>query len=357
MALLDNVSSWSQPLGEEAPAGQNLEYDAEFLQLETAARVQPEQEFANSDAGTKITIEGQGPDWQEVRRLCESLMGRTRDLRVSLYYIQALLHTEGFSGFCAGLSLLFGQLEKLWEHVHPQIDADEDHDPTMRMNALMPLVATDAVLGDLRSSWLLRSRQFGVLTVRDVEVSQGHLPARDGENVYSEAQIVGILGEALSQDTALEGNVSESIRLLSALSDLLQERIGASFSIDFKPLRSILQCVQRAFQHASPADVTVAALETGEVSLRAADNVGLAIPAYPPVQAGGISGRQEIVQILEQLVQYLEKNEPANPAQLLLRRAQRVMHMGFLEAIEELAPDGLQQAERAVGRSLAREQG
>lgn len=356
MALLDDVSNWSQPLGEETPAGQNLEYDAEFLQLETAVRVQPAQEFANSDAGTKITIEGQGPDWQEVRRLCESLMGRTRDLRVSIYYTQALLHTEGFFGLYAGLSLLLGQLEKLWDHVYPQIDADEDHDPTMRMNALMPLVAADSVLGDLRNSWLLRSRQFGTLTVRDIEVSQGILPARDGESVYAEAQIVGILGEALSKDAALGGNVRDSVCLLSAVSDLLQERVGTSFSIDFKPLQSILLCIQRVFQQASPADATVAALETGEVGFHAADKAGMAIPAPPPVQAGGISGRQEIIQILEQLVQYLEKNEPANPAQLLLRRAQRVMHMGFLEAIEELAPDGLQQAERAVGRSLAREQ-
>jgi len=59
-----------------------------------------------------------------------------------------------------------------------------------------------------------------------------------------------------------------------------------------------------------------------------------------------------VIQTIDRLVDYLERAEPTNPAQWLLRRARRVINMNFLEAIVELAPDGLEQAERMVGSQL-----
>ena len=52
------------------------------------------------------------------------------------------------------------------------------------------------------------------------------------------------------------------------------------------------------------------------------------------------------------LCQYLEKNEPTNPVQILLRRAQRMMTMNFLQLMQDMAPDGLEQAEKVVGEKL-----
>lgn len=352
--LDERVSNWLLPLGDDSPAGPNLEYDPEFLQLETASRAQPEQEFSNSDAGTKITIEGQGPDWVEVRRVSESLLGRTRDLRVAVYYTRAMLRLDGFSGVAIGLSLIHGLLEQLWEHVHPQLDSEDDNDPTMRVNALAPLVSTDAVLDDLRSAWVFRSRQVGALSVRDIEVAQGRLPLRPGDTAYSESQVSGLLSEAVAQDASLGEQAKECARIVSSLSDLLQERIGASLTLDFKPLQTILQCVLRAFQLVQPSIGGAAEAPVAEV-LAEHEASGSAV-AMPSARPGTISSRQDVVSTLDQLIQYLERNEPTNPAQLLLRRAQRVMHMSFLEAIDELAPDGLQQAERSVGGSLGRAQ-
>ena len=59
--------------------------------------------------------------------------------------------------------------------------------------------------------------------------------------------------------------------------------------------------------------------------------------------------------MLALLCQYLEKNEPTNPVQILLRRAQRMMQMGFLELLRDMAPDGLDQAEKVVGERIARD--
>ncbi|GAB2889480.1 type VI secretion system protein TssA [Uliginosibacterium flavum] len=341
MALDVDVNALLGSLGDEAPCGPNLEYDAEFLQLEEAARTQPEQEFSNTDTGSRLKIEGQGASWVEVRKLSESLFLRTRDLRVATYYARALLRTEGFAGLPPALALIHGLLDVHWDHVHPQLDPDDDNDPTMRVNALAPLVAVDAVLDDLRAAWVVKSRQSGILTVRDIEVSQGRLASRAGEQAFSEAQVIGMFTEALAQDAELGERIRGCVAQVGALSALLQDKVGSAAAIDFKPLRDMLLVVQRALPAGAEATADVVA-EEGAVSV---SGVAMARP-------GEIASRQDVVTTLGRLVQYLERHEPTNPAQLLIRRAQRVMDMTFLEAIQELASDGLDQAQRSVGEQL-----
>lgn len=352
MSLDIDIDSLLSSLGDDQPCGPNLEYDADFLQLEEAARQQAGQEFTG-DSGNRVTIEGQGPDWPTVRRLAEGLLERSRDVRVAVYYTRALLRTEGFGGIHAGLRLITGLLEQHWPHVHPELDADDNDDPTMRVNALTPLVASDAVIADLRASWLLRSRQSGVLTVRDVEVGQGKLGARDGDPTYSESQIGGMLAEALEADPGLAAAITDSAALVRQLSGYLQDQVGAGASIDFKPLQNTLYAVQQALAGVAVPEAAAdgEALAGGEEGAPAAAGAG-AGPSAP----GEIRSRADVVATIDRLVSYLERSEPTNPAQWLLRRAQRVMNMNFLEAIVELAPDGLEQAERMVGGQLHPEQ-
>lgn len=349
--LLDiDLDKRLSPLAEGQPCGPNLEYDADFLQLEEAARQQAGQEFANASTGAKVTIDGQGPDWPEVRRLAESLLERTRDLRVAVYYSRALLRTEGFAGLHAGLRLVLGLLEQHWAHVHPELDADDDNDPTMRVNALAPLVAADAVIADVRASWLLRSRQSGTLTVRDVEVAQGKLGARANEQVYTEAQVNGMLAEAIALDPDLATVITDSVALVRRLSACLQDQVGAGASLDFKPLLTPLLAAAQAIGGVAPPAGSAADADA------APGAVGGATAAPGASASGEIRSRADVIATIGRLVDYLERTEPTNPAQWLLRRAQRVMDMNFLEAIVELAPDALEQAERMVGGQLHPEQ-
>jgi len=69
-------------------------------------------------------------------------------------------------------------------------------------------------------------------------------------------------------------------------------------------------------------------------------------------RSGEIRSRQDVVAGIDKLIQYLERAEPSNPAQILLKRAKRVVNMSFLEALHEIAPDALQQAELILGDQL-----
>lgn len=346
MSIDFDVEALLTPLGDADPCGPNLEYDADFLALEDAAKADAGQEFADPASGNLITIEGSVIDWAQVRKLAEALLARTRDLRVAIYILRALLRTEGFEGLSVGLRLIVGLLEKHWDHVHPQLDAEDDNDPTMRINSLVPLVAIDAVIEDLRVSWLLRSRQSGVLLVRTVEIAQGRLAPAANETVLSEVQLAGMLVEAVAQSPTLVLSLSEASSALKAMSACLQDRIGAAVSIDFKPLETILSCLRTAFAAVMPA------AGPGEAGITNGNDETLSVAGVSTGRPGEIRTRQDVLAALGQVVQYLQRTEPTNPAQLLLIRAQRIMNMNFLEAIQELAPEALHQAELMLGQQL-----
>jgi type VI secretion system protein ImpA len=62
-----------------------------------------------------------------------------------------------------------------------------------------------------------------------------------------------------------------------------------------------------------------------------------------------VQNRQEAVRAIELVCAYLERSEPTNPAQLLLRRAARVIDKNFLQLMRELAPDAVKDVARILG--------
>ena len=53
--------------------------------------------------------------------------------------------------------------------------------------------------------------------------------------------------------------------------------------------------------------------------------------------------------MLEKICEFIEKTEPANPAPLFIRRGQRLMTKNFVEIMQELAPDSLNQIKQITG--------
>ncbi|MDQ6640844.1 MAG: type VI secretion system protein TssA, partial [Pseudomonadota bacterium] len=71
--------------------------------------------------------------------------------------------------------------------------------------------------------------------------------------------------------------------------------------------------------------------------------------AAAPRAAGAIASRDDVFRALDRACEWIERNEPSNPAPLLIRRAQRLMSKNFIDIIRDLAPDGLSQVERIAG--------
>jgi type VI secretion system protein ImpA len=56
---------------------------------------------------------------------------------------------------------------------------------------------------------------------------------------------------------------------------------------------------------------------------------------------GSIEIRNDALRAIDMVCEYLERTEPTNPAQLLLRRARKLVNKNFVELVRELAPESL----------------
>ncbi len=331
-----DIESLLVPTAEDPPCGPDLEYDAAFLALDQSARGKPEQQFGET------VIAAEEPVWGDVRTAATELLGRSKDLRVAILLARAWVHTDGYVGLLPGLRLIQQLLDRYWDEIYPRLDPDEDNDPTMRMNALAPLADVEGVVRDLRGVFLVDSRQHGSVLVRDVEIALGKLPQREGAEPVSQSKIEAILAVVAAEDPEIGSRIDETFQAAKALSGYLAQRVGAERAPDFKPLLATLYAVQQIFPRAQSAPPESEGGETGAVA-------GEARPI-----SGDIRTRQDALAMIDKVVAYLERNEPTNPAPLLLKRAKRLMNMSFVDIIKDMVPDSMGQIETIAG--LGREE-
>jgi type VI secretion system protein ImpA len=319
-ALLDPISA-------ESPCGPDLEYDRDFLALDQAAQGKPEQQFGDT------VVPAAEPDWADVRQRAAALFARTKDLRVAVLLARALTRVEGMPGLASGLNLIGGLLERYWEHVHPALDPDDGLDPTMRLNALAPLADSNTLLRDVRSIMFTGVAQHAHVSMRDALVALGKLPG-DTEGVPSPGEIAEIL-RAPQNAQAIEA-AGAAVEAIARVRSVLAERSGEAQGPDLSELSGLLKAVvQAAAPEAQAAEVTA---EGGAVAGGTAT-----------IASSEIRSREDVVRMLDKICGYIERTEPANPAPLLIRRAQRLLTKNFVEIINDLVPDSLSQIQHIAG--------
>lgn len=338
-AAVQLVERFLQPLPDEsAPCGPDLEYDNAFLELNQAAAGRAESQW---DAGEPA-------NWGAVRTQAEALFERTRDLRVAVLWLRAMVSLQGLPALQPGLQLVHGLLEAFWDTLHPLPDPD-DGDAYARLNALAVLREADGLLGDLRQAVVFTQRGVGELRVRDIEVALNLLPPRADETPLSRSQIEQMLQAAVAADPALHARVAGAATQVKALIALLNDKVGIENATDLKPLWSAVNNVLNLIP--APSAGADAAAVADEV---AADDGSPASGGATPRRAavglsGSVNSREEAVRAIDMVCEYLERAEPTSPAPLLLRRARRLVNRNFLQLMKELAPDALSEVARVMG--------
>src|SRR5690606_10992164 len=120
-------------LDEAAPSGSNLEYEQVFTDLLLAA-----QPGEDRQAGSNI-IPGQEPDAGAIIQHAQAVLEQSHDLRAAVLLGYGELRANGFPGFATATRYIRGCLQEFWDTCHPQLDPDDDNDPTMRRNAVLGL--------------------------------------------------------------------------------------------------------------------------------------------------------------------------------------------------------------------------
>jgi len=327
-----NLEPLLAPVSDDSPAGPDLEYDPEFLALERAAA--PKAERAVGDT-VKAAEE---PDWDKVAELSEAILLRSKDLRPAVHLTTAWMRSSGMPGWSAGLALVRGLLEQFWDSVHPQLDAEDDNDPTMRVNAVVPLGNLQSVLGYFRTTPFVQSPRMGRFTLRDLRIANGTLKLTtpsDGPEpslTEMEACCMDCSEEELVQTTAA---ISESLEHAKAIDALFTDRVG-TMGPDFKNLLSDIYELKKFL------DPQLARRLPAEASGDEAGEGGAEGGAPGAARASGpISGPQDVMRRLDEICDYYTRCEPSSPVPLLLRRAQRLVGMDFMDLLRDLAPGGI----------------
>lgn len=328
-----NLESLLAPIGDESPAGDDLEYDAEFLALERAAAPKAERAIGDS---VKAAEE---PDWDKVAELARAVLGRSKDLRAAVHLTTAWTRTSGMPGWNAGLSLIRGLLEHFWDSVHPQLDAEDDNDPTMRVNSVVPLGDLQGVLGYFRTTPFVQSPRLGRFDLRDLRIANGTLKvtATEGEPQASLTEIEACCMDCAEDElVAVTAAISQSLENAKAIDGIFNDRVGTA-GPDFKNLLSEIYELKKFLEpqlaRRLPAEGSA---EDGEAGEEGTGGGGGARASN-----GAIAGPQDVMRRIDELCDYYTRNEPSSPVPLLLRRAQRLVGMDFMDLLKDLAPGGI----------------
>jgi type VI secretion system protein ImpA len=341
-------------IGPENPSGEkDLEYDPAFMNLEERIKGTPEVEI-----GGKILQEAKAPNWREIQEDAAELLTRTHDLRVAVSLTRALLNTEGLIGLSVGLNLLQGLVERFWDTLYPRLLPEENHNPTQRINILMTLCDRDAVISPMLGATLCISPTMGCYTLRDIQKATGKLAI---SNVDNKPAPPPAAIEAAFKDCdvhALRANkeaVGESLLHLSNLENLLKEKVGSGREPHFDDLRLLLNEMHDVLERWIPKHESLplsAQRKKKEPQPSAVNGKTSPAPTASSQKVNSmdtINSRQDVTRLLDQICLYYEKNEPASPVPLLLKRAARLVEKNFFEIIQDVAPESAAQIQKLIG--------
>src|SRR5215469_10699260 len=116
------------PIPGDNPSGPDIRYDSKvpiYDQVKEARR--HDDDLAQGDWQRERKV----ADYAKVIRLTQdALATKTKDLQLAAWLVDALLHTQGFSGLSGGLTLCHDLVRDFWDTINPPLE-DGDEEPRM----------------------------------------------------------------------------------------------------------------------------------------------------------------------------------------------------------------------------------
>ena len=328
-----------------SPCGEDLEYDADFLRLERDSRGQPERSMGDS------ILPAEPPEWRSIQQQSLDLLQRSKDLRITHFLLQSSLALEGIPGLARVLTLTSELLKQYWAELHPRLDADDDNDPTVRINALAGLTS-DVTIRLLRESILARSRTFGAVSLRAAANASG-LQSFPDESLGAEQLAGALLDSDPEQLELTRAALLEARGAAEAIEQHVSDQVGSAQGVDLGPLKQPLKMALQILGQFAP--------QSGDSELpdasgddNAAPTEFASAPSAPrntgsSTVSGEINNRDDVLRSLDRILAYYTRHEPSSPLPVLLNRAKNLVHADFAAIVRNLIPDGMSQFENLRG--------
>lgn len=336
------------PVSPGEPGGPSLRYDPVYDRIREARRADdPSLPQGQWQRALKKA------DWAEAAALCEEVLAfRSKDVQVAVWLLEAWMHLHGAAGTAAGLDVLRVLVDRMWDHLHPELDASDPEvrsAPLVWMNERLSLA-----LGEIRIAeppdpdartfvW----RNWNEALTRDAAPRAE--PARPGAAPRpprpDRATIsAGVIHTPRAFYEALAADLARALTSAQTLQTLLERRAGAhapSLGRFIDAIRGPL-----AWARTVLSDKPGEAPRPGGGGRPNTDHekeLAMEIAAEGQRTPGirrPIGDREEAYRQLREAADYLMRTEPHSPTPFLVQRAVAWGTMSLQELLLEFAKDG-----------------
>lgn len=335
-----DVEGLLAPVSDENPVGEDLSYDGERQEIESA--------FERSASGSSAN-DGD-VDWRSIVRLIEGQAKRTKDLWLAVYMARAGAKMAQLDVVDRGVSWLSGLLSTYWNTVHPQLD---EYGFQGRKAPLESLKSNADFLLPLKSMILIRHPRLGEYSSSDLERF-----ALEGEGADGYGMFRAALNEVAPEDLVqVRGQIDAIIEGLRTADKIMTDNAGGETSVSFQATYDALGAISRNLAFFTGSDEAAEEAVEADGELEAAPGDGAPARGSGGGKPGAVETREDVLRALDVIADYYRRREPASPVPLALARAREWVTMDFLAVLQDIAPGSVNDIKQLLLSSRARSEG
>lgn len=347
-SLLTSIDILVAPIGNSHQGvGEDLTFDLRVDAI-VAARQEDDPLLAQGNWVTELKV----ADWDYVKTQCAALLINTsKDLKLALWYIDALSHTDHLRGISHGLRLLNTLNDDYWLTMYPPLDGEDD---SMDIRAgllswfvkalsddLRQLPLSDSYTGHYNYNHYLTARehdkqrqqnpdnqQSGQLTLSEynqaIKNSAEHWQQTLMTELYDITLQWQVLTDQLNDLMGIDAPVFAPVTdLLVSLTQHLRPLIPEHHDIDNRLDNVIdkgLSDTSKDNNDSYSDRITSNSMASNSAG-QASNAVNANLSSFNPTSRDHQSNRRQALKLLGQIQDYFAANEPHSPVTFLLGRA------------------------------------
>ena len=335
-SLATNIDTFIAPIeGSRHGVGEDLIFDPRIDAI-VAARQEDDPLLAQGNWVTELKV----ADWDFVKNQCADLLSHTsKDMKLALWYVDALSHTDHLAGVSQGLSLLQALNDEYWLTMYPPLDGEED---SMDIRAGLLSWFVKALTDDIKQLSLsdTKTEKYNYnyyLTARDHDKQRQQNPDSETSNQLTLSDYNhAIKTSSETWQQALMSNLSKVTEQWQALTDQLNDLMGMDAPV-FAPVTDLLVALTQHLRPLIPEYSDTSSVSAQESVADTMDSIGesamsdssgqaastknISSTSFNPSNRDHQSNRQQALKLLGQIQDYFSTNEPHSPVTFLLGRA------------------------------------
>lgn len=336
--LAANIGTLIAPIdGSYHGVGEDLMFDPRIDAI-VAARQEDDPLLAQGNWVTELKV----ADWDFVKNQCAELLSHTsKDMKLALWYVDALSHTDHLAGISQGLSLLQALNDEYWLTMYPPLDGEED---SMDIRAGLLSWFVKALTDDIKQLSLADTKTESYdynyyLTARDHDKQRQQNPDSETSNHLTLSDYnYAIKNSSEAWQQALMSNLNKVTEQWQDLTDQLNDLMGMDAPV-FAPVTDLLVALTQHLRplipeyadttnNMSPEGITDTMDSMSDSDSTMSANRGQSVStknisstSFNPESRDHQSNRQQALKLLAQIQEYFATNEPHSPVTFLLGRA------------------------------------